>query len=127
MSDVWANWGCTGNDLTGSDGIVIGSGNQNTTEILAECATSGIPAKYCSDHSENGYSDWFLPSKDELNQMYLNLKLNGLGDLEDIQYWSSSELDATDVWRHDFDSGLQYTSSKDLLAVQCNTRPVRSF
>jgi len=39
----------------------------------------------------NGFSDWFLPSSGELDQMYGNLKRRNLGDFSNDWYWSSTE------------------------------------
>ena len=45
------------------------------------------------------YTDWFLPSKDELTAMYDNLKVAGYGNFNTTQaYWTSSEFSTTDVW-----------------------------
>ena len=134
LNEVWANWGCFGTLISGADGTEIGTGSQNTMEIVAECTSTTTPAYLCANFSLNGYSDWFLPSKDELNAIYVNLKVNGLGNISDEQYWSSSEYDSNNVWRQylgigveNQTDGFQYYSTKDLLAVQSNIRPVRSF
>ena len=56
----------------------------------------------------NTHSDWFLPSKDELTQIYNKLHVNGYGNFQDDNYWSSSETStATLVWYRKFDTGQE--------------------
>jgi uncharacterized protein (TIGR02145 family) len=86
-------WGCEGTAITGADGTALGTGNQNTSEIITGCTTSGIAAKLCSELDINGYTDWYLPSIDELTQLYLNQTVIG-GFNSGVHYWSSSETDA---------------------------------
>ena len=92
-----AEWGCVGDAITGT-GTTVGTGAQNTIDILAGCSESGIAAKICDDLSLNGYDDWFLPSRDALDLIYHNLQQNGLGGFlttgATAYYWSSSEHDA---------------------------------
>ena len=97
-----AEWGCHGTLITGADGIAVGTGEQNTIDIENGCATAGTAADICANLSLGGYSDWFLPSKDELNLMYTNLKVAGVGGFVANGYWSSSEDNAHSAWGQRF-------------------------
>jgi hypothetical protein len=63
-------WGCVGTDLPGADNEEIGGGLQNTLDIIASCSTIDIPARVCFDLTLNGYNDWFLPSREEVNCIF---------------------------------------------------------
>jgi len=119
-----AAWGCIFTFLPGADGTAIGTGNQNTIDIIAGCSTSGIAARLCGDLVLNGYNDWFLPSKDELNKLYLNKNAVGGGGLADGQYWSSSESNADFAWSLSFVNGVQSGAHKSLFL---RVRSVRAF
>jgi|TARA_R110000744_G_scaffold426_2_gene1722 hypothetical protein len=119
-----AVWGCSSTPITGADGTDIGTGAQNTIDILAECTTADIAADLCRDLTIGAYSDWFLPSKDELTQMYNNLHQEGLGSFSSAIYWSSSEFSNTHAWRRDFNSGSQNKNSK---GDGNDVRAIRSF
>jgi hypothetical protein len=95
-----AEWGCYGT-LIGTS-TAIGTGQANTTAIVNGCSTVGIAARICYDLVLNGYSDWFLPSKDELNQMYIHRTNLGITS---YVYWSSSEQDANFAWDLSFFNG----------------------
>ena len=118
-----AQWGCLGTIISGADGTAIGTGNQNTIDIMNGCSTAGIAARLCGDLVLNGYSDWYLPSKDELNKLYLNRTAIGGFDANGF-YWSSSEL--TDNLASDqyFGNGFQGYFGKDGTDY---VRAVRSF
>ena len=119
-----AEWGCYGTTIAGADGIVIGTGAQNTIDIELGCTSAGTPADICANLTLNTYSDWFLPSKYELNEMYTNLKLNGFGGFIAFTYWSSSEIDYVSAWNQDFTDGVPYNCGK---TGNCYVRCVRSF
>ena len=119
-----APWGCIGTLISGGDGTAIGTGNQNTMDILAGCATEGIAARICGDLILNGYDDWYLPSKEELNQLYINrVAIGGFTDPE-FEYWSSSENDYESAWLQEIGSGIQFALYK---TYAYNVRAVRTF
>mgnify|MGYP006084080487 CR=1 len=90
-----ATWGTFGTSISGADGIAIGTGAQNTIDIEVGCTTPGTAADICANLTLGGYNDWFLPSEDELNEIYVSLHLQGLGDFGYILgfYSSSTEYD----------------------------------
>ena len=89
-------WGCFGTAISGADGQAIGTGAQNTLDIVN--AGCGGAAQACADLVLNGYSDWFLPSLDELMQLYNNRNSIGGFPLDFIWYWSSSEFGFDGAW-----------------------------
>ncbi|MBA7677637.1 hypothetical protein ES703_85897 [subsurface metagenome] len=117
-------WGTYGDTVDGADGTAIGTGKQNTLDIIAGDTLSDKAADECADYSiENGgvtYDDWFLPSKDELNSMYTNLHQQGVGGFADNNYWSSSENSANNAWKQNFNNGNQNNNNKN------NTNRVRA-
>jgi hypothetical protein len=119
-----AAWGCYGTVISGADGTAIGTGNQNTIDIEAGCTTSGTAADICANLTLGGYSDWFLPSKDELNEMYLNLNQQGLGGFANSNYWSSTESSNLLAWHQKFSDGAQDPINK---YITINVRAVRAF
>jgi hypothetical protein len=115
-----AEWGCVGTSISTSS--AIGTGNQNTINIMAGCATAGIAARLCGDLVEGGYSDWYLPSLDELQQLYDNRV--AIGGFTGPVYWSSTELDSSGAYTLIFANGNQYFDSKDTTRY---VRAIRSF
>ena len=105
-------WGCYGVSIPGAGGTAVGTGEQNTIDIETGCTTFDTAADICAILSFGGYSDWFLPSKDELNLMYENLKVFGVGGFADNYYWSSSEYDAGFAWCQHFYWADQYNDYK---------------
>jgi hypothetical protein len=103
-------WGCYGTSITGADGTTLGTGIQNTIDILAGCAEAGIAARICGDLVLNGFSDWYLPSIDELNKLYLNRAV--IGGFVNTAYWSSSETDPNNAWLLNFFTSAQLSIGK---------------
>ena len=100
-------WGCYGINISGADGTAIGTGHQNTHDMIAAGCTNAAQA--CHGVTINGYSDWYLPSKDELNQLYINrVAIDGFAS---NYYWSSSEGSALNAWLQ-FASGGQGSYTK---------------
>ena len=120
-----AEWGCVGTVISGADGMAIGTGNQNTIDIEAGCTTPGTAADICANLTLGGYNDWFLPSKDELNEMYTNLYQQGLGGFADYGYWSSTEVGNANAWEQYFFNGYQLNDGTKNGNV--NVRAVRAF
>jgi hypothetical protein len=120
-----AAWGCEGTAIGGTS-TAINTGAANTNAIVAGCTTAGIAAKLCYDLVLNTYSDWYLPSKDELNLMYVNLKTQSLGSFDTYYYWSSSESDASYTWDQSFVSGYQSNTNVPKSYTK-HVRAVRAF
>ena len=119
-----AYWGCQGTVIGGTL-TALNTGFANTNAIVAGCTTPGIAAKLCDTLTLGGYTDWYLPAKDELNLMYVNLHTQSLGGFASNYYWSSSEYDASNAWRQNFSSGNQNSPSKD--GSNLSVRAARAF
>jgi len=124
-SSMGIKWSNGGIGTTGATGTAIGTGSANTAAIIA---TQGSPAtSYAAGlakaFSGGGYHDWYLPSRDELNQLYVNrVALGGTWPARD--YWSSTELSPLGAYLEDFTNGHMSADVKtDLQGV----RAVRSF
>ena len=83
----------------------IGFGLANTNYIVANDPTTGIAAEICYNLNLGGYTDWYLPTLEELGKLYTNLHLNNIGGFATALYWSSSELYAGYAWDFYFANG----------------------
>ncbi len=118
-------WECKGTTISGADGTAIGTGNQNTLDIKAGCTTAGTAADICANLTLGGYSDWFLPSKDELNEMYLMAMTPPyLGSFAGNFYLTSSQTDSTNCWIQYFVNGNQVINGK---TSNLHVRAIRAF
>ena len=124
----------TGNYVTiGATGTAIGTGSANTTAIIS--AQGGTETSYAAGlaraYTGGGYTDWFLPSKDELNKMYTKrvtinttAASNSGSDFGSSYYWSSTENDNDNAWMQRFIDGFQTNFSK---SATRDVRAVRAF
>ena len=126
--DPTSRWCNNSNTLLGVGSTVTGTGAidgvAKTTVMLGVC-TSGaanLADAYSATVSGVVYGDWFLPSKGELNQMYVNR--TAVGGFASGLYWSSSEYDALNAWFKDFNDGYQDGDAK---SYPNYVRPVRAF
>jgi hypothetical protein len=95
------DWGCQGIAIGTSDT----DGAANTAAIVGGCSTEGIAARLCSDLSFDGYTDWYLPAKDQL--VAVDAQKNDVNkgdyaaqwaDFGTYYYWSSTEWSAGPEW-----------------------------
>lgn len=119
-------WGCYGNNINGANGTAIGTGLQNTLDIVSDCSDPLSAARICYDFVNTisiagVYSDWYLPSIDELQQIYQNKaviydaisEFGGNGMLGgSTSLWSSSEYDSNNAWSIDFSTGASTITTK---------------
>lgn len=114
-------WGCW-NDAVGGTSTAVGTGKANTAAINAICGT-GTAAQVAASYSLNGYSDWYLPSKDELD--LLLKKQVVVGGFADRMYWSSSEYPfRAYAWYIRFNYGVHGSAQHSMLQ---SVRAVRAF
>jgi hypothetical protein len=112
-------WGLYGVDVQGTS-TNLGTGALNTS-IMVSYGISA--ATLCDTLVLNGYSDWFLPSLNELQLMYYNLHLFGLGSFAVLQYWSSSQDNPSNAWYMDFGGSVYYNGKY----ANNQVRAVRAF
>ena len=96
---------------TGASDTAIGTGKANTSKIITVQGQGTYAASACVAYSGGGFSDWFLPSKDELDALYKNLGKKGIGGFVSGLYLSSSDDPTYQyAWTEDFGSGFQLNS-----------------
>ena len=115
---------------TGTAGDGLYAGAMNTAMIvatqMADNQSGSFAAKVCADYSVTvggvTYGDWYLPSKYELNLLYLQ-KI-AVGGFASAYYWSSTESNNDNAWIQYFDNGFQSASNK---SFTYRVRAVRAF
>lgn len=109
--------------LTGATRTVLGAGQANTEAIVDRQGPGAYAARICADLVIEGFADWFLPSKEELNKLYDNRA--AIGGLSPQRYWSSSEEDRNNAWPQNFSNGYQYHLYDKSYRIR--VRAVRAF
>jgi hypothetical protein len=110
--------------ITGATGTAIGTGLSNTNKIIVSQGEPAISyaAGLARAYKGGGYTDWYLPSKDELEKLSYTREI--IGGFVNYYYWSSSEVNLSKAWFQTFFSGKQETSVKGEPAI---VRAIRSF
>ncbi len=124
-------WGCPSLLSFGAKGLELGTGAQNTLDVVTACHTPNIAASLCDTLTLNGYEDWFLPSRDELDSLFQHHEIvsetateyHG-SVLHDGEYWSSSHYQDNTVWIQHLSEGNQSGALKD---KEFYVRAIRSF
>jgi len=133
---VTSLWGCNGVALPAARGTAIGSGRANTlTIVYDDCADigGGGVADIAAERADkitfsNGYTDWYLPSKDELELMHKNLHTAGIGAFgANEYYWSSTENDANTAWRMQFTGNAGTVPETASKTTSARVRMIRAF
>jgi hypothetical protein len=99
-------WGAYGKKIEGADSKLDGLAN---TKALLASKHSHPAAKWTSEYTRDGHTDFYLPAQRELNLAYATLA----EEFSPNWYWSSTQFSAYDAWYQDFGDGAQDASSKD--------------
>jgi hypothetical protein len=89
-------WGCPGTSI--ATGTAFGTGATNTAAIVASCGDASFAAKAADGLAMGGYTDWYLPSLDEMMLVGSNLARQGLGGIGETWHWTSSQVSAAEAY-----------------------------
>lgn len=122
--DPQARFGCSGIRIQGTtDGF--GAGSTNTKRILEQCPDQEpTAAKLASDAVINGFDDWYLPSKQELQAIHEKLHKGSVIKLRNDFYWSSTQSSGLLAWSFSMAKGTAFSYDK---MDSDHVRPVRKF
>ena len=130
---VGIQWHKGSNVTTNASRQLVGTGKSNTTQITTK---QGLPrtsyaAGVASNYSGGGFTDWFLPSQEELHQMLLNkvttnttATANGGQVFASSNYWTSTEYDQSNARCFNLSNGGSYNNSKN---TTNRVRAVKAF
>lgn len=119
---IWAVSAFQSTAISGGTRTALGTGAANTEKIISQNGEgTTYAAGLARSYNGGGYTDWYLPSKDEMYKLYINRV--AVGGFAGEAYWSSSELGADQAWAENFSIyGVKYLKSGNK-----NVRAVRSF
>ena len=100
----------------------VNGGLANTERIIKQAGAGSYAAQLCANYQGGNYGDWYLPSKFELNLLYL--QKNVVGGFANNFYWSSTEKNNTVAWSQNFLGGNQYDYNKHYTYF---VRAIRAF
>ncbi|HUN54479.1 MAG TPA: InlB B-repeat-containing protein [Smithella sp.] len=116
--------------LNGNTSTAIGTGKANSDAIITQSGTTASSysaAAVCEAYVGGGFKDWFLPSLDELAQLYANQDVTRWGGFQN-RYWSSSEYNTWYSWsQYFYDSTYPGIQASTLKSAALPFRPVRAF
>lgn len=121
-SEVWG----PNNTLVGNTHITLGSGLANTNTIIASIGNEGNSSSVCGNLVLNGFSDWYLPSLQELNKLFLNKDVVG-NFLPNHLYQTSSEYNSGNAWKVNMTTGKQEIVGAGSKTVPYQIRAIRTF
>jgi len=138
LDSVLSRWGNYATHVPGTSSPVIGSGYTNTQNFINLYNSGNFAAHQCVNSNNLGYSDWYLPSKNELEEIFLHGELidsisliNGGHLFDDLAplypYWSSTESPSTTDFRYSY---AVYSNGWSLLRskiLEYKVRAVRAF
>lgn len=101
---------------------LIGSGKRNTSGMVAACDSGAANSVWAYTGGGLSAGSWFLPSKDELHQLYLQREI--VGGFALASYWTSSEVVVDGARRQLFSDGTVGLGQKSLSNY---VRPIRAF
>jgi hypothetical protein len=119
------DWSGNTSSLIGvtAQGTAVGSGYRNTEAMVAQSSTANKAGTIARAYrGPNNLSDWYLPSREELNQLYINRAI--VGGIATNYYWSSTEGGSNTAWyKH-----LSWSDeNRDFKYGTWFVRPVRAF
>ncbi len=128
-AQVWSNIDQT---LIGASAQSSWDGLSNSTAIIGQAGHTSSAAALCLNSTNGGQSDWYLPSRNELNMLWNNnytvvrslSQISGATQLQTAYYWSSTETATGNAWRFNF---LDSSANSTIKSTTYYVRAVRAF